>query len=462
MSDLSIDTTDIPGLLVLHLPLHGDNRGWFKENWQREKMTALGMPDFGPVQNNMSHNSQAGVTRGMHAEPWDKLVSVANGRILGAWVDLRDGDSFGNVVTVEMGPETAVFVPQGVANGYQALEDGTTYTYLVNDHWSAEAKKSYTFVNLADPALGIEWPISLDQAELSEADRHHPPLSEVTPFRKPRTVVLGANGQLGKALRPLLPDAEFTTRDTLDLSNPDSLDAFDWSGVGTIINAAAYTAVDAAEDPANRATAWAANVSGVAHLARIAASRRATLVHVSSDYVFDGTAEVHTEDETFSPLGIYGITKAAGDESVTAYPRHYLIRTSWVVGEGGNFVDTMANLARRGISPQVVSDQHGRLTFTRDLAAAIVHLLTTGAAFGTYNVSNEGPTQTWFDIASEIFTLLGAEGTVTPTTAAEWGKHKNLAPRPTHSTLDLSRIEATGFTPATAADRLREHLGVAK
>lgn len=121
MSDLSIDTTDIPGLLVLHLPLHGDNRGWFKENWQREKMTALGMPDFGPVQNNMSHNSQAGVTRGMHAEPWDKLVSVANGRILGAWVDLRDGDSFGNVVTVEMGPETAVFVPQGVANGYQAL-----------------------------------------------------------------------------------------------------------------------------------------------------------------------------------------------------------------------------------------------------------------------------------------------------------------------------------------------------
>ena len=310
MSDLSIDTTDIPGLLVLHLPLHGDNRGWFKENWQREKMTALGLPDFGPVQNNVSHNAQAGVTRGMHAEPWDKLVSVATGRILGAWVDLRDGNSFGNVVTVEMGPETAVFVPRGVANGYQALEDGTTYTYLVNDHWSAEAKKSYTFVNLADPALGINWPICVDQAELSEADRHHPPLSEVIPFRKPRTVVLGSNGQLGKALRPLLPDAEFTTRETLDLSNPASLGTFDWSGVGTIINAAAYTAVDAAEDPANRATVWAANVSGVAQLVRIAADRRATLVHVSSDYVFDGTKTLHNEDEAFSPLGIYGITKA--------------------------------------------------------------------------------------------------------------------------------------------------------
>ena len=116
--------------------------------------------------------------------------------------------------------------------------------------------------------------------------------------------------------------------------------------------------------------------------------------------------------------------------------------------------------ARRGISPQVVSDQHGRLTFTRDLAAAIVHLVDTHAPYGTYNISNEGPTQTWFDIASEIFTLLDADGAVSPTTAAEWGKGKNLAPRPTHSTLDLSRLEATGFTPATAADRLREHLGV--
>ncbi|MGB4891097.1 MAG: dTDP-4-dehydrorhamnose 3,5-epimerase family protein, partial [Propionicimonas sp.] len=88
MSDLALHPTAIDGLLVLDLPLHGDARGWFKENWQREKMTALGLPDFGPVQNNMSFNSDAGVTRGFHAEPWDKLVSLAAGRIFGAWVDL--------------------------------------------------------------------------------------------------------------------------------------------------------------------------------------------------------------------------------------------------------------------------------------------------------------------------------------------------------------------------------------
>ena len=92
---MRIETTPIPGLLVLHVPVHGDSRGWFKENWQREKQLALGLPDFGPVQNNISFNAAPGVTRGIHAEPWDKYVSVAAGRVFGAWVDLREGPSFG-------------------------------------------------------------------------------------------------------------------------------------------------------------------------------------------------------------------------------------------------------------------------------------------------------------------------------------------------------------------------------
>ena len=132
----AVHPTAIPGLLVVDLVVHEDARGWFKENWQRAKMTALGLPDFGPVQHSMSFNTQAGVTRGFHAEPWDKLVSVAHGRIFGAWVDLREGDSFGQVATVELGPDKAVFVPRGVANSYQTLVDDTVYSYLVNDHWS--------------------------------------------------------------------------------------------------------------------------------------------------------------------------------------------------------------------------------------------------------------------------------------------------------------------------------------
>ena len=174
--ELKVTTTNIPGLLVFDLPVHGDNRGWFKENWQRAKMTALGLPDFGPVQNNISFNAKKGVTRGIHAEPWDKFISIATGEIFGAWVDLRPGDSFGQVFTTRLDPSKAIYVPRGVGNSFQALQDGTAYTYLVNAHWSLEQKKTYTFVNLADPELNIQWPIPLEDSERSEADLHHPML----------------------------------------------------------------------------------------------------------------------------------------------------------------------------------------------------------------------------------------------------------------------------------------------
>lgn len=177
---LKVEQTDIPGLFVIDLPLHGDNRGWFKENYQKEKMEALGLPAFTVVQNNFSYNVEAGVTRGLHAEPWEKYISVANGRVFGAWVDLRSGPSFGTVFTTEITPDKAIFVPRGVANGYQTLEPNVTYTYLVNDHWSPEAK--YTFVNLFDSALALPWPISKDAAIISEKDILHPMLADVTPM----------------------------------------------------------------------------------------------------------------------------------------------------------------------------------------------------------------------------------------------------------------------------------------
>ena len=328
MAELTVQQTPIPGMLVLTLPMPGDNRGWFKENWQRAKMTALGLPDFGPVQNNMSFNTSRGATRGLHAEPWDKLVSLATGRILGAWVDLRDGPSFGRTFTLEMGPETAVFVPRGVANGYQALEDGTAYTYLVNDHWSPEARASYTYLNLADETADIPWPISLDQAEVSDADKAHPRLADVVPMKPAGTVVLGARGQLGQALMAILPDATGIDRDELDLSDRQAVLAHNWNGVGTIINAAAYTAVDQAETEQGRKDCWDANVSAVKNLVEVSRERRMRLVHVSSDYVFDGVTEEHDEDEGFSPLGVYGVTKAAGDALVATLPQHFIVRTS--------------------------------------------------------------------------------------------------------------------------------------
>ncbi len=455
--------TPIPGLVVFELPVHGDARGWFKENWQREKMTTAGLEDFGPVQNNISFNDAVGTTRGIHAEPWDKWVSVATGRIFGAWVDMREGDTFGTVFTTELDPSRAIFVPRGVGNSYQTLEPDTAYAYLVNDHWSPTA--SYSFLNLADETAAIDWPIPLADVEISEKDQNHPRLADVTPIPPRKILVLGANGQLGRALREQYAGrehVEFATRADIDLTSPDLAGARRWRDYGAIVNAAAYTAVDVAETPEGRRDAWAANSTAVANLARVAAANGITLVHVSSDYVFDGTKDgFYTESDALCPLGVYGQTKAAGDLAAATAPRHLILRTSWVIGDGKNFVTTMASLAERGIDPTVVADQVGRLTFTDDIARAIDHLLTTGAASGVYNVTGGGDVRSWADIARDVYRLTGHDpARVTDVTTAEYfaAATAPVSPRPANSALDLTKLEATGFVPADAAERLAGYL----
>lgn len=179
MADLAVHETVIPGLFEIDLALHGDSRGWFKENYQRAKLEALGLPHFEIVQNNFSFNAETGATRGLHMEPWVKFISVANGSVFAAWVDLRKGPGFGKTHSMTITPDKAVFVPLGVANGYQTLEPNVTYTYLVNAHWSPEVQ--YVGVNLFDPALAIPWPKGKQDAILSEKDLANPLLSAVSP-----------------------------------------------------------------------------------------------------------------------------------------------------------------------------------------------------------------------------------------------------------------------------------------
>jgi dTDP-4-dehydrorhamnose reductase/dTDP-4-dehydrorhamnose 3,5-epimerase len=477
--ELEVHDSTIEDLKVVDLAVHGDSRGWFKENWQRAKMCALGIPDLMVVQNNISFNANKGVTRGIHAEPWDKFISVGAGKIFGAWVDLREGSkTYGKSFTCEMGPDTAVYVPRGVGNGFQALEDGTVYTYLVDAHWSAELKKTYTFVNLADPALGIDWPIPLNEATLSEADKNHPYLKDVVPMAPKRTLVTGCNGQLGRAVRKLVEERgigttfDWTDRGEFDISDPAEYAKLDWDLYGTVINCGAYTAVDKAETPEGRRDAWAANATGPALLARTCAEHGITLVHISSDYVFDGTSEVHDEEEPFSPLSVYGQSKAAGDLAVAGCPRHYVLRTSWVVGDGRNFVKAMKALSDRVADPEdgleqvtVVDDQVGRLTFTKDLARAIFHLLDSGAASGTYDCTGFGAVRSWAHIARTIFELSnGNADKVEPVSTAEYyaGVKGPIAPRPAHSALDMRKLGSTGFDMFDWEVELADYVGELK
>ena len=473
--ELKAEQTTIDGLLLVDLAVHGDNRGWFKENWQREKMTALGIPDCKWIQNNISYNESRGATRGIHAEPWDKFISIAAGSVFGAWVDLRaDSKTFGCVFTCTLDPAKAIFVPRGVANSYQALEDGTTYTYLVNAHWAADLKSTYTFVNLADPALAIPWPIPLDQAEISEADKQHPYLKDVIPMQPKRTLVTGCNGQLGKAVRAyaeqqgLTQTFDFCGTDTFDIADSAAYARMNWSKYGTVINCAAYTAVDQAETEQGRIAAWKANATGPALLARVCAGHDITLVHVSSDYVFDGTQELHTEDEQRSPLGVYGQSKAAGDVAVSTCPKHYIVRSSWVIGDGHNFVKTMAALSKRCADPEdalnnvtVVNDQFGRLTFTSDMVRGIFHLLNAGVPYGTYNLTASGEVSSWFDVAKEVFALTCDNApAVQPVSTQQYreGAKGSISLRPMYSTLDLSKTCSAGFEPADWKETLKAYL----
>jgi dTDP-4-dehydrorhamnose 3,5-epimerase len=261
-----------------------------------------------------------------------------------------------------------------------------------------------------------------------------------------RTVVLGANGQLGRALRTRFPSATFLTRADLDLGADGLRDCLPWRDFDRVVNASAYTKVDRAETDEGRREAWATNASAMASLATIASECELELVHFSTDYVFDGSREVHDEDEPFSPLGVYGQTKAAGDLAVSTVPHHYIIRTSWVIGDGPNFIRAMLDLARRGISPRVVNDQFGRLTFTTDLARAVEHLVTVGARRGTYNLSSSGKSSTWFEVAQRVFELAGHDPQrVNGISTDEYFADTMSAPRPRFSTLGLDRINALGF-----------------
>lgn len=175
--------TSIPGLIFFDVTRVGDDRGYFQEKFHKAKLVAEGLPEsFDVIQTSVAYSKAPGVTRGFHAEPWEKYGSVVAGEGFAAFVDLRRGDSFGRVETTMITPESAVFIPRGVGNSFQALAPDTIYVYNVNAHWRADNYDEYCFVNLGDPEVGVEWPISLEEATLSDRDRGHPRLDEIEPM----------------------------------------------------------------------------------------------------------------------------------------------------------------------------------------------------------------------------------------------------------------------------------------
>ncbi len=174
MSGPVVSGTGIPGLLHVELELHADGRGWFKESYQRAKLEAAGLPQLEVLQHNVSYNEAVGVTRGIHAEPWNKYISPSYGRVFAVVADLRQGEMYGTVQTFELGPGEALYVPRGCGNAFCTLEPHTVYSYLVDGLWSPQAQ--YVLVDLFDPTLAVPWPLPREQMTISARDAAHPPL----------------------------------------------------------------------------------------------------------------------------------------------------------------------------------------------------------------------------------------------------------------------------------------------
>lgn len=180
MQELHINETSIPGLFEIHLVIHADSRGSFREAFQAEKLEALGLPNLGPVQWNISENHRQGIIRGIHAEPWDKYIHCIAGQAFAAIVDLRpDSPTFKRHLTFELDQTKALFVARGLGNAYQTLADHTIYGYLVNAHF--RAGMNYPAVHYNDPDLGIQWPLTPGPDDLSEKDKHNPTLKQAFP-----------------------------------------------------------------------------------------------------------------------------------------------------------------------------------------------------------------------------------------------------------------------------------------
>jgi dTDP-4-dehydrorhamnose reductase len=283
-----------------------------------------------------------------------------------------------------------------------------------------------------------------------------------------RWLVTGAAGMLGRDLTDLLRarGEEFTplARVDLDITDPAAVaKAVSLVKPDVVVNCAAWTAVDAAEE--HEEAAFAINAGGAVNLAAACASVGALLVHPSTDYVFDGHASVpYAEDAPTAPSGAYGRTKLAGEQAVRAAlpDTSYIVRTAWLYGaHGKNFVRTMLRLARNGTSPGVVADQHGQPTWTADVAAQIYALIDKAAPAGTYHATSSGQT-TWFGFAEEVFTLYQGQGqgqgqgqnqaedperqrlTPRPITTADY---PTPAKRPAYSVLGHDAWHAAGISP---------------
>ncbi|MEI6266713.1 MAG: dTDP-4-dehydrorhamnose reductase [bacterium] len=263
-----------------------------------------------------------------------------------------------------------------------------------------------------------------------------------------KILITGGNGQLGKALAEVLKNEEIllTDTDNMEITDPTQIErVFTDFEPDFLVHGAAITNVDGCEE--NPDLANKVNAGGTRNLVNACKKAGISMIYISTDYVFDGTAtEPIPEDTKTNPLSAYGKSKLDGETAVLALQNGYVLRTSWVYGEGNNFVRTMLALSEKMNEIKVVNDQYGRPTYAPDLARAIYNVVQKHSTPGIYNVTGDGQIISWADFATEIFTIAGKKTKVVGITTEEYlsdKKDHTIAPRPMYSALDLTKSKAS-------------------
>lgn len=444
---MNIIRTKVEDVLIIEPKVFGDQRGWFTETYSKAKFKELGI-DIEFVQDNHSMSAQKGTLRGLHFQTNPKaqlkLVRCTKGRILDVAVDLRKGSAtYKKWVGVELSEENKnqLLIPKGFAHGFLTLTDDVEVQYKVDEYYAPECDRSIRF---DDPEIGVNW--GIEDPILSEKDLNAPLFKDSDVDFSLKFMVTGVNGQLGYDVMMQLKEMNFDViaprRDEFDLTNREQIQKYIFKEKpDVIIHCAAYTAVDKAED--EKDTCYSVNVEGTKFIAETAKQINAKLVYVSTDYVFDGLGEdSYSEDKETRPVNYYGYTKEQGEKIVRAIlDNYFIVRTSWVYGSNGNnFVKTMLKLTETRREINVVSDQIGAPTYSKDLADFIINLVMTNQ-YGIYHGVNEGYCS-WYEFAKTIFEKSGIEMKINPIFTKEY---PTKAARPLNSKLSKRNTDKAGI-----------------
>lgn len=444
---MKVTKTRFKGLCIIETEVFGDHRGWFTETYTKNKFVDQGI-DIDFVQDNQSYSAQKGTLRGIHFQTnpkaQTKLIRCTRGAIIDTVVDLRKGsDTYKQWFNIELSAENKkqLLIPKGFGHAFLTITDDVEVQYKVDEYYSKEHDRS---IKYNDPEIGIEW--GVEEPILSMKDLNAPLLKDSDVNFSIRVLVTGAKGQLGsdvvKRLNILDIEAISVDKDDFDIVDKDQTEGYILKEKpDVVVHCAAYTAVDKAED--DKENCYAINVEGTRNIAEACKKVDAKMVYISTDYVFDGKGnEPQLEDKPTDPLNYYGYTKEQGEAIVRELlEKYFIVRTSWIYGRNGeNFVKTMLRLAESRDEINVVSDQIGAPTYTKDLAVLICDMLQT-TKYGTYHGVNEGYCS-WYDFAVAIFDKTGMKIKVNPIPTSAY---PTIAKRPLNSKLSKENVDKNGF-----------------